>query len=109
MKPKREIRFVITKKEIELLMEADSHFLGEFSGKTIKGLEKDFSGASYAQFKETVAEYIVAGLAPFQKRYAELKKDTDEVMKILEQGKDKASAVANVTLRDVKEKIGFLL
>ena len=34
-KPKREIRFVITKKEIELLMEADSHFLGEFSGKTI--------------------------------------------------------------------------
>ena len=81
----------------------------EFSGKTIKELEEDFSGASYAAFKETVAEYIISGLALFQKRYAELEKDSDEVVKILADGKEKAQAVANATLRDVKEKMGFLL
>ena len=81
----------------------------EFSGKTIKELEKEFANSSYAQFKEAIAEYIVAGLALFQQRYAELEKDSDKVMKILAHGKEKAQAVANATLRDVKEKMGFLL
>ena len=81
----------------------------EFSGKSIKELEKEFSGASYATFKETVAEYIIAGLAPFQKQYTGLEKNPQEVIKILQEGKEKAQTVANVTLRDVKEKMGFLL
>lgn len=81
----------------------------EFSDKTIKELEKEFSDSSYAQFKETVAEYIVAGLQSFQTHYTELEKNQDEVIKILRDGKQKAETVANNTLRDVKKKMGFLL
>ncbi len=81
----------------------------EFSGRTIKELEKEFAGMSYAPFKEAVAEYIIAGLAPFQKRYAQLEKNPDEVIQILTQGKEKATDVANRTLKEVKEKMGFLL
>ena len=64
---------------------------------------------SYATFKEAVAEYIIAGLAPFQKRYIELEKNPQEITKILQEGKEKAQTMANATLRDVKEKMGFLL
>ncbi len=81
----------------------------EFSDKTVKELEKEFSDSSYVQFKEAVAEYIIAGLQPFQTHYKELEKNQDEVIKILRNGKQKAEAVANGTLRDVKEKMGFLL
>jgi len=81
----------------------------EFSNKTIKELEKEFFDSSYAQFKEAVVEYIVAGLQPFQTHYKELEKNQDEVIKILHQGKQKAEAVANSTLHDAKEKMGFLL
>ncbi|MEK7083294.1 MAG: tryptophan--tRNA ligase [Patescibacteria group bacterium] len=89
-----------------------SNLLGivaEFSNKTIKKLEKEFSNSSYAQFKEMVAEYIVIGLQSFQTRYKELEKNQDEVIKILHNGKQKAEVVANGTLGDVKEKMGFLL
>ena len=81
----------------------------EFSGKTIKQLEKELSTASYATLKEVVAEYIIKDVAPFQKRYAELEKNHDEVIKILREGKENAETVANHTLRDVKEKMGFFL
>ncbi|MDP3778982.1 MAG: tryptophan--tRNA ligase [bacterium] len=81
----------------------------EFSGKAVKELEKEFEGMSYAPFKETVAEYIIAGLAPFQEHYNELAKNHDHVAKILRSGKTKAEEVANATLREVKEKMGFLL
>lgn len=81
----------------------------EFSNKTIKQLEKEFSGASYAAFKEAVAEYIIADIQPFHQRYKELDKNKDEVIKILRDGKEKAEVAANSTLQNAKEKMGFLL
>ena len=81
----------------------------EFSGKTVKELENEFTDSSYAQFKEAVAEYVISGLASFQERYSALQNDSDEVITILKHGKEKAEVVANVTLRDAKEKMGFLL
>ena len=81
----------------------------EFSGKTIKELEQEFTGSTYAQFKEAIAEYIISGLAPFQERYSALQKDSGEVIKILRDGKERAEIVANATLRNIKDKMGFLL
>ena len=103
---KKEIHYDIEKKPgISNLLS----IAAEFSGKPIKELEREFANSSYAQFKEAIAEYIVAGLAPFQERYEELEKDSDQVLSFLDDGKEKARAVANATLRDVKEKMGFLL
>ena len=81
----------------------------EFSGRSIKELEQEFTGSTCAQFKESVAEYIISGLTPFQERYNALQNDSDAVISILKHGKEKAEAVANATLHDVKEKMGFLI
>lgn len=102
----KEIRYDIkTKPGVSNLLS----IAAEFSGKTIKELEKEFSNFSYSQFKEAVAEYITAGLQSFQTRYKEFEKNQDEVIKILHSGKEKAGVVANSTLNDVKEKMGFLV
>ena len=89
-----------------------SNLLGiaaEFSGKTVKELEQEFSGISYASFKEAVAEYVISGLASFQEHYSALQKNSDEVIRILKDGKEKAETVANATLHDVMDKMGFLI
>lgn len=102
----KEIRYDMeTKAGISNLLSIAS----EFSGTLIQELEKEFADTSYAAFKDAVAEYIVEGLRPFQERYQELEKNPDEIIKILRHGKEKAEAVANATLRDVKEKMGFLI
>ena len=114
---RKKIKTATTDSEKEIRYDTEhkpgvSNLLGiaaEFSGKTIKELEQEFTGSTYAQFKESVAEYIISGLAPFQERYSALQKNPDEVISILKHGKEKAETVASATLRDVKEKMGFLL
>ena len=80
-----------------------------FSEKSISDMEKEFSGQTYAVFKNAVAEYIISGLTPFQKRYAEFEKNHDQVINILHEGKEKAEILANATLRHAMDKMGFLM
>lgn len=79
----------------------------EFSGEPIAALEKRYAGKGYAEFKTAAAESVVAGLAPLQKRFAELNRDEDTILSILKEGSRRASETANRTLTAVKEKIGF--
>lgn len=80
----------------------------EFSGRPVADLEQAYAGKSYANFKSDLAEAVVSGLTPLQKKFRELESDTDAVLKILREGSAKAAAIANQTLADVKQKIGFL-
>lgn len=80
----------------------------EFSGASIKDLEADYAGKSYAEFKTGLAEAVVAGLAPLQKKFAELIRDEKTALAVLREGAGKAAAIAEKTLGDVKQKIGFL-
>lgn len=80
----------------------------EFSGKPIRELEEAYAGKDYADFKRDLADAVVAGLAPLQKRMHELEKDELALRNILREGSEKAAAIANKTLADVKQKIGFL-
>lgn len=80
----------------------------EFSGKPIRELERFYAGKSYAEFKHDLAEAVISGLAPLQKKWRELEADKEAVLFILRDGSKKATAIANKTLREVKEKIGFL-
>lgn len=79
-----------------------------FSGKAISEFEKEFSGSTYAAFKDAVAEHVVAGLESFQRTYQSLEKNPAAVTDILRDGAERANAVANQTLQAVKEKMGFL-
>lgn len=80
----------------------------EFSGKSIAALEKEYNGRDYAGFKSDLAEAVIAGLKPLQNKLEELKKDEKQVLEILQAGAEKASAIAEKTLIEVKRKIGFL-
>ena len=65
-----------------------------------------YSQKSYAEFKRDLAEVIVGFLEPFQEKYNEI--DDREVLKILEEGKEKASKLAKEKMETIREKIGLL-
>ena len=79
-----------------------------FSNKLVKEIEKIYHSKTYAEFKSDLAEVIINGLAPIQKRFKELAKDQNQVLKILKDGAAKAEPLAKSTLDVVKQKIGFV-
>jgi len=78
-----------------------------FSGKLIKELEKNYKNKGYAELKKDLAEVIIKGLAPLQKKYKELEKNSDDVREILKHGAINVKRTASITMEAVREKIGF--
>lgn len=78
------------------------------SQKPIKEIEKMYKNSGYADFKKDLAEVIIAGLAPLQKKYKELKKNPEQVKSILKQGALNAKQTASMTMETVCRKVGFL-
>lgn len=79
------------------------------SGKDTKNLEKSYKGKSYAEFKKDLADLLVDKLLPIQIGYKKIIKDKKGLMKILEEGANSARAVAQQTMKEVKQKIGLLI
>ncbi len=73
---------------------------------TIEDVEKEFVGANYGTFKRAVADAIVAELTPFQNRYKEIIA-SGELDRVLKEGAEQASQIAEVTLEKVKKAIGL--
>ncbi|NLJ98130.1 MAG: tryptophan--tRNA ligase [Tissierellia bacterium] len=79
-----------------------------FSGDSIDVIENRYEGLGYGKFKEDVAEVVISGLAPIQKRYDDLMKNKDYLEKVYRQGAEKANYAAIKTLRKVYRKVGFI-
>ncbi len=79
------------------------------SGESLRELEGKFSGQSYAYFKNELAEVINDHFADFRAKKALFLNDPLALKKTLEAGSEKASAIAQKTLREVKQKMGFVL
>ncbi|HHX41853.1 MAG TPA: tryptophan--tRNA ligase [Armatimonadetes bacterium] len=77
------------------------------SGIPIPELEERYRGVGYAQFKRDLADVTIEHLRPFQERYEGL--DDAEVMRILREGASRARAVADQTVRQVKERMGIVV
>ncbi|MBB6218044.1 tryptophanyl-tRNA synthetase [Anaerosolibacter carboniphilus] len=80
----------------------------EFSGMSISELEQKYEGLGYGALKKDLVEVVTASLSSIQQRYHEIR-NSDEIRNILKEGAEKAEQVANITLRRVKEKMGFVL
>lgn len=80
----------------------------EFSGKTIKDIEKEYSGKRYGEFKKDLAEIMIESLKNFRDKREELAKNKDYIMDVLKAGKEKIQKKAQETLSEVKKKIGIL-
>ncbi len=78
------------------------------SGESLLSLEERFAGAGYGVLKSEVADVVISALGPIRDRANDLMSDQSELDRLLASGAEKARAVAEDTLADVYEKIGFI-
>lgn len=79
-----------------------------FSGKEPDEVVEKYKDRSYADFKDDLADLIVAELEPIQERYKKLIEDKDYIEEILSQGRLRAKNKAYRTVDKVYRKVGFL-
>jgi len=76
--------------------------------KSFADIEKEFDGKGYGDFKVTVGEAVVELLRPIREESEKLLADKAYLESVFKAGADKASYVANKTIRKVYKKIGFI-
>ncbi len=77
------------------------------TGKERSEIEEHFSGKSYKDLKEQLAEVVIESLRPLQERYRELTGEEGYLDEMLSIGAEKADARAEEKLRQVYKKIGL--
>jgi tryptophanyl-tRNA synthetase len=78
------------------------------TGEEIPALEARYDSGGYGQFKNDVAEAVVALLDPIRARYEDLRADRGELERMLAVGADKARAASAPTLETMYERMGFV-
>jgi tryptophanyl-tRNA synthetase len=78
------------------------------SGESLTSLEDRFHGAGYGVLKGEVADVVINALGPIRDRANDLMSDPTELEKLLASGAEKARAVAEQTLANVYDRIGFI-
>jgi tryptophanyl-tRNA synthetase len=68
-------------------------------------IENHFAGRGYAQLKGELAELVVEFLRPFQERVRGI--SDEELDRILEMGRERASRVARPTMEEVRTRLGL--
>jgi len=74
--------------------------------KQLPEVEDHFRGRGYAQLKEELAEVTIEFLRPFQERVRAI--DDDKLDQILEQGAERAAAIARLTLSRAQASMGLV-
>ena len=78
------------------------------TGKTIEEIETEFDGQGYGKFKPAVGDAVVECLRPIREEAQRLLADKGYLESVYRAGAEKASYVANKTLRKVYKKVGFV-
>jgi len=78
------------------------------SGEPVPVLEEQYAGKGYGDFKADLAELVVSFVTPFRDRTLELLDDQAYLTEVLAQGAATAGEVAEATLRDVYQRVGFV-
>ncbi len=78
------------------------------TGKSFEEIETEFAGQGYGAFKPKVGEAVVETLRPIREEAQRLLKDKAYLESVYKNGAEKASYVAEKTLRKVYKKVGFV-
>ena len=78
------------------------------TGKSYGEIEQEFAGQGYGAFKPKVGEAVVETLRPIREEATRLMKDKAYLESVYREGAQKASYVAEKTLRKVYKKVGFV-
>jgi tryptophanyl-tRNA synthetase len=111
----KKIRSAVTDSGTEIRFDPDqkpgvSNLLTIYSALTdraVGDLEQEYDGRGYGALKQDLADVVVEFVTPFRDRTLELMEDQQALMDILEAGRAHASAIAEATLRDVFQRVGF--
>lgn len=76
------------------------------SGKSVEELVASYEGQGYGNLKKDLVEVTVQALAPIQERYKEIRY-TSELEEILKDGGERANAIAEKTMKRVREHFGL--
>lgn len=78
------------------------------SGEKRENVYKRAEQLGFAQFKTELADLLVEHLAPIQREYVALSKDTGHLRQILQHGAQRAHEIASQNLAQIKEIVGLV-
>ena len=70
-------------------------------------ISAEFTGLGYGKFKDAVADCVISVLEPIQKEYDRISADKAYLQEVLQDGAERASAIAHKTMLKVRKKIGY--
>ncbi len=112
----KKIKSAVTDTDGEIRFDRDakpgvSNLIGIYraiTGVSIESFTSSLQGQGYGALKTAVADAVVATLDPIRIRAQELLADPAELDRLLAQGAAKANDIAERTLSDVYDKLGFV-
>ena len=111
----RKIRRAVTDSGSEIVFSDDKPGLKNlitiyscYSGLSPEQIQDKYIGKMYSDFKQDLGELISETLKPVRDRYKDIISDKDYLNKVLSNGADKASYLAQKTISKVYRKIGLI-
>ncbi|KAF9686077.1 hypothetical protein SADUNF_Sadunf03G0120800 [Salix dunnii] len=78
------------------------------SGKTKEDVAQECQGLNWGSFKPLLTDALIEHLHPIQVRYEEIHSDSAYLDSVLEEGARKAAEIADATLKNLYQAMGFL-
>jgi tryptophanyl-tRNA synthetase len=97
-------------KALEARPEADNlvGIYAAVAGVSKTDVLKQFGGAQFSVFKPALSDLLVAKLSPITDEMRKLKADPAYIDSVLADGSARAQAIASVTMKAVKDIVGFV-
>lgn len=112
----RKIKKAVTDSGSEIVYRPDKPALrnliaiyAALTGKAPADIEREYEGKGYADFKAGLIEVVNGFLAPLQAKYHGIMADRQGLLDTLHRGAERAQPLAEQTLQNAKEKLGFVL
>lgn len=83
------------------------NILSALTGKSFEEIEQDFEGMGYGKFKPACAEAVIETLRPIREEATRIMKDEEYLRSVYRKGAERASVIAEATLKDVYDKVGL--
>src|SRR6056300_1088430 len=81
----------------------------DLKSESNKKILSQFEGKNFSEFKKDFTDLLIEYISPISDKIDLLRKNEDHLLKILKDGQEKASNVADKTIKDVKNIIGLSL
>ncbi|HEU5432081.1 MAG TPA: tryptophan--tRNA ligase [Thermomicrobiales bacterium] len=111
---RRKIRRAVTDSGSDVIAAPDKPALTNLltiysllEGEPIPAIEARYAGKGYGAFKQDLAEVVVAGLEPLQRRLAELEADETLAREALAAGAERARERAACKMAVVRDRVGI--